>query len=151
MEKDVACHPQGTLSGGWLQLLWQQGEDVMSHNDPGPATRPSRSRAHTASWEPSRDLIKGICSVITTGFPPSCIQLWKQPSHRTPAPDLQRALSPHLCRVQSVSPQRPRVKCRHSVSTQPRSQGTRREEAARGLCRRQASRSVTKGSDTASP
>lgn len=63
------------------------GEDVTSQNHPVTSVFLSQCRALDASWKSSRDLIKGICSVITTSFPSSHIQLRKQPCQGTPWPD----------------------------------------------------------------
>lgn len=108
--------PWGTLPMGWLQLLWQQGEDVMSHNDPVTAMSSSQRGARTASWKFGRHLIKGICSVMTAGFPSSCIQLWKQPDHRTPAPDSQRACISHFRRAQPTAPRGPGSSVRTAIN-----------------------------------
>ena len=91
-----------------ITLLWQQGKDVMSHNDPVTAMSLSQCRALTDSWKSSRDLIKSICSVITRSFPSSCIQLWKQPYRRTPNSWFTEGLISPFCTVQIDSPQRSR-------------------------------------------
>lgn len=130
MEKDVACqHPEGHFQWDDYSCYDNKGEDVMSHNDPVTATSLSQCSALTASWKSSRDLIKSICSVITTSFPSSCIQLWRQPYHRTPNSRLaDRLISPSV-ELRLSATRDLRSRCWQWRQLQ--SAGTRREEAVR--------------------